>query len=94
MRVSETTVDVAAARDVMFRDVFFADDDDRFDILVAVLGVKTLTGFVTRADTVVLIGVREVTERDVLVVVVDVFFVREVVFSLRTAAPASIMQKQ
>jgi hypothetical protein len=66
--------------------------------LVAVFGINTDTGFDERAATVVFNGVRDVIERVALAVVVCVLawvavFVRDTVFSPRTAPIASKTQQ-
>jgi hypothetical protein len=59
-----------------------------FDVLVAVFfGIKTVTGLVERADTVVLSGVLDVIER-VVRAVVALFWLRDTAFPSREAAPA------
>jgi len=63
----------------------------RFD--EELVGIKTVTGFVERADTVVFNGVLDVIERVALAVVVFVLdFVLDTEFSPRTAHSASGMQ--
>ena len=93
VRVSVAEFVVVAARAETFRVVVI----ERADVRVAVFvfcGIKILIGFAARGVTVVFIGVRVVTERDVLAVVTVVLFPREMAFSSRTAPPAFSVQKQ
>ena len=55
-------------------------------------GINIETGFVERGVTVVFSGVRDDTERDIFVVVFDAVFVRDTLFSPRTADSADVVQ--
>ena len=94
VRVSVFSVVVARAVTIFTELIWLRDTGVLVAVLfVAALGVKIVTDFALRGETVVFTALREVVARAVLLdVEIVVFFPREALFSVRDTAPALNVQ--